>query len=118
MTETPSHRTLLLIKSDPASDPRPAEAIRSTLGLVAGEIPVSIFLFKEAHALLTTKGDDLEDFEDGEVLKRFLGTLFDMSKAVYYEPSDLSQASDLPGSPLSLKDLGAMIPTFDHTLFF
>jgi len=113
-----THKTLLLIKSDPSMDPRPAEAVRSALGLVAGEIPVSIYLFREAHLLLTTSPEDLEDLADGEVLKRFLKTLFDMSGALYYEPFEASPPGNLPGTPLPLKDLGAMIPTFDHTLFF
>ncbi|MEC4682573.1 MAG: hypothetical protein VST70_02695 [Nitrospirota bacterium] len=118
MTKMSPHSTLLLIKSDPATDPRPAEAIRSALGLVAGEIPVTIYLFREAHLLLTTAPEDLEDLEDGEVLKRFLHTLFNMSKAIYYEPFENTPPPGLPGSPLSLGDLGTMIPAFDHTLFF
>ena len=115
---TGDHRTLLLLKSDPRVTPRTAEAIRSSLGLVAGEIPVTLYLFKEAHSLLTTEPEDLEDLEDGEVLKRFLHTLFDMAKGVYYEPFDAPPSRPVPGTPLSLQDLGALLPTFDHTLFF
>lgn len=113
-----SHRTLLLIKADPANDPRPAEAIRSALGLIAGEIPVSVYLFREAHALLLSSPDDLLDLEDGEVLHRFLGTFFDMAKEIYYEPFTLAPAREVRGKPLSPKDLGRLILGFDHTIFF
>lgn len=113
-----THTTLLLIKSDPATDPRPSEAIRSALGLVAGEIPVSLYLFREAHALLTTPQDELEDLADGEVLKRFLHTLFGMAKAVYYEPFEGMSTGPHPGTPLTVRELGALVPAFDHTLFF
>lgn len=119
MTSSPSHKTLLLVKSDPSATPRTAEAIRSALGLVAGEIPVSIYIFREAHLLLTTPQEDLEDLEDGEVLKRFLHTLFEMSKGIFYEPFlEPQTGKKIPGIPLSLSELGEKISDFDHTLFF
>lgn len=113
-----SHKTLLLIKADPSTDARAAEAVRSALGLIAGEIPVSVYLFKEAHALLTSTSEDLLDLEDGEVLHRFLGTFFDMASGIYYEPFDTPPSEKTRGTPLSPKDLGRMIGSFDHTLFF
>ncbi len=107
-----------MIKADPANDPRPAEAIRSSLGLIAGEIPVSVYLFREAHALLLSTPDDLLDLEDGEVFQRFLSTFFDMAKEIFYEPFESPPPREVRGTPLSPKDLGRMIPGFDHTIFF
>jgi hypothetical protein len=107
-----------MIKADPAIDPRPAEAIRSALGLIAGEIPVSVYLFREAHALLLSSPDDLLDLEDGEVLHRFLGMFFDMATEILYEPFPTPPSQSLRGKPLPPKDLGRLIAGFDHTIFF
>ncbi len=116
MTEK-THRTLLLIKTDPERDTRPAEAVRSALGLVAGEIPLSVYLFREARTLLSATADDLEEYPDGEVLKRFLPTLLQMAGKVYYEP-DEAAFSPHAGEPLTLEELGRLLPTFDHTIVF
>ncbi len=113
-----THRTLLLIKSNPEEDSRPAEAVRSSLGLIAGEIPLSVYLFREAHVLLSASPDELEDFEDGEVLKRFLPMLLQMAANVYYEPDEKGGPPFDKGHPLSLSDLGKMLPNFDHTIVF
>ena len=113
-----SHKTLLLIKADPEKDPRPAEAVRSALGLIAGEIPVSVYLFREAHSLLTSRPDDLLDLEDGEVLHRFLGTFLEMATDIYYEPFDGDSPSGIKGTPLSIEELGQKLPEFNHTIFF
>ena len=113
-----SHKTLLLIKANPEEDPRPAEAVRSALGLIAGEIPVSVYLFREAHSLLTTRPDDLLDLADGEVLHRFLGTFFEMAADIYYEPFDGAAPSGIRGTPLSIEALGHMLPEFNHMIFF
>lgn len=114
----PTHRTLLLIKSNPDIDPRPAEAIRSALGLIAGEIPLSVYFFRESRPLLTATTDELEDFADGEILKRFLPTLLQMAQKVYYEPVEKEDALPKNASPLALQELGRMLPEFDHTIIF
>lgn len=114
----PTHRTLLLIKRDPDQDPRPAEAIRSALGLIAGEIPLSVYFFRESHSLLTATTDELEDFADGEILKRFLPTLLQMAERVYYEPGEKEDPLPENAVPLTLKELGRMLPDFDHTIVF
>jgi hypothetical protein len=107
-----------MIKADPANDPRPAEAVRSALGLIAGEIPVTVYLFREAHALLLSSQDELLDLEDGEVLHRFLKTFFDMAAEIFYEPFASPPPGGIRGKALPPKDLGRMIPSFDHTIFF
>jgi len=112
-----THRTLLVIKTDPERDPRPAEGVRSALGLVAGEIPLSVYLFREARPLLMASANDLEDYQDGEVLKRFFPTLLQMAQKVYYEP-DEAVFSPNTGEPLTLQELGRLLPTFDHTIVF
>jgi hypothetical protein len=114
----PAHRTLLLIKSNPEIDPRPAEAIRSALGLIAGEIPLSVYFFNESRSLLTATTDELEDFQDGEILKRFLPTLLQMAQKVFYEPVEKEGSLPKDGSPLTLQELGRMLPDFDHTIVF
>ncbi len=114
----PTHRTLLLIKSNPDKDPRPAEAVRSSLGLIAGEIPLSVYLFREARVLLSAPPDDLEDFADGEVLKRFFPTLLQMAEKIYYEPDETGGPDLDKAEPLTLKALGSLLPHFDHTIVF
>lgn len=113
-----THRTLLLIKSNPEEDPRPAEAVRSSLGLIAGEIPLTVYLFREARVLLSASPDELEDLEDGEVLKRFFPMLLQMATNVYYEPDEKGGPPSEKGLPLSLSGLGKMLSDFDHTLVF
>ena len=115
---SPTHRTLLLIKGHPETDPRPAEAVRSSLGLIAGEIPLSVYLFREARVLLSSSPEELEDFSDGEVLKRFFPTLLQMAAKIYYEPDEKGGPSLDKGEPLTLSGLGRMLSDFDHTIFF
>ena len=73
---------LLLVKSDPSKSPRPVEAVRIALGLVSGELPVTIVLMNNAPALL---GEDAEDLMDGEILQKYLPAFRELGQIFYVE---------------------------------
>jgi hypothetical protein len=111
---TPSNATLVFIKSDPRESTRPAEAVRVTAGLVGGEIPVSLYLFREALPLFE---DNLEDMEDGEILTKFWNQFPDMGVDIFYEPDP---AVTPPGGarPMSPEELSEYLDRFSQFLFF
>jgi hypothetical protein len=112
--KTPSNATLVFIKSDPRESPRPAEAVRVTAGLVGGEIPVSLYLFREALPLFE---DNLEDMEDGEILTKFWNQFPEMGVEIFYEPDP-----DVPppggARPMSPEELSEYLEGFSQFLFF
>lgn len=109
-----SNATLVFIKSDPKESPRPAEAVRVTAGLSGGEIPVSVYLFKEALSLFD---DDLEDLEDGEILMKFWTAFPEMGVEIFYEP-DSSRPAPPGAKPMTPEELSEYISRFSHFLFF
>ncbi|MHB1287155.1 MAG: hypothetical protein ACYCYP_11490 [Leptospirales bacterium] len=106
--------TLVFIKSDPRESPRPAEAVRVTAGLVGGEIPVSVYLFREALPLFE---ENLEEMEDGEILSKFWGSFPEMGVEIYYEPDPDVQAP-AGAHPMSPEELSEHITHFSQFLFF
>jgi len=109
-----SNSTLVFIQSDPRESPRPAEAVRVTAGLVGGEIPVGIYLFKEALPLFM---ENLEDLEDGEILMKFWSGFPEMGVEIYYEPEEGTNppAGALPMTP---DELSEHITRYSQFLFF
>ncbi|HEY4485461.1 MAG TPA: DsrE family protein [Nitrospiria bacterium] len=84
MTDT----ALVLIQSNPLKSHRPVEALRIALGLISGEIPVTIILMNEAPRLLS---DDTEDLVDGEILQKYLPTLKTLNQPFHVEESSLEK---------------------------
>lgn len=111
--ETPE-ATLVFIKSDPRESPRPAEAVRVTAGLVGGEVPVSIYLFREALPMFE---ENLEEMEDGEILSKFWGSFPEMGVTIYYEPDPEFQPPS-GAHPMSPEELSEHLTHFSQFLFF
>ena len=112
--KTPSNATLVFIKSYPRESPRPAEAVRVTAGLVGGEIPVSLYLFREALPLFE---DNLEDMEDGEILTKFWNQFPEMGVEIFYEP-DPDVPPPAGARPMSPEELSEYLEGFSQFLFF
>ena len=77
-----SEPIIFLIKSDPFKSPRPVEAVRIALGLISGELPVTIVLMNKAPALLA---EDAEDLMDGEILQKYLPAFRELDRVFYVE---------------------------------
>ncbi len=60
---------VVLIREDPTTSHRAAEAIRIALGLSTGPNPISIILLNNARKLVSDNADDLPD---GEILEKHL----------------------------------------------
>ncbi len=60
---------VVLIREDPTTSHRAAEAIRIALGLSTGPNPISIILLNNARQLVS---DDAFDLPDGEILEKHL----------------------------------------------
>lgn len=110
----PANATLVFIKSDPRESARPAEAVRVTAGLVGGEIPVSVYLFREALPLFEK---NLEEMEDGEILTKFWSQFPEMGVEIFYEP-DPDQPPPSGAHPMSPEDLADYLDRFSQFLFF
>ncbi len=75
----PKH-IVVLIREDPTTSHRAAEAIRIALGLSTGPNPISIILLNNARQLVS---DDTDDLPDGEILEKHLPVIKNLEIPIF-----------------------------------
>ena len=111
---------LVLIRSNPRESHRPVEALRIALGLISGEIPVTIVLMNEAPRLLS---EDTEDLVDGDILQKYLPTLKALDQSFHVETHAFTKThgTEEPEyriEKISLDQIGDLMDRADRFLIF
>jgi len=111
---------LVLISEDPRVSHRANEAMRISLGIVAGETPVDVVLAGPAVHLLDEDTDDLVDGDDiakfRAALKK-LGVPFHVEESV--RPTDPSWNADgHPVAPITTDGIAALVAKAKRFLVF
>lgn len=98
----PARSLCFVIRSDPRTSHRPAEAVRIALGLGGSEHPIQILLLEEAVQILT---DEVEGLREGEALERYLGTLSEWKTPFYIEKGH-APAGEVDRERFNVREVG------------
>lgn len=111
--------TLVLISEDPRVSHRANEAMRITLGIVAGDNEVRVVLSGPAVHLLD---EDTDDLVDGDDIAKFRASLKKLGVPFHVE-GDLPTRADWnadghPVIPVSRSEIAALVPKATRFLVF